>query len=143
MKEIKKRIIVNSSIEKVFKSLSDETEITKWFPDQAKFGKQIGEDVVFRFSKDDGIHDKDYLMEGKITDLIPNKKITYTWNNVDVPNFPKTSVTWLLDKLDDDRTEITLIHSGFGDSDDKLSQKHDNGWSHFLGKLSKHVSSLN
>ncbi len=49
---------------------------------------------------------------------------------------PKTVVTWELEKMENNKTRIKLLHTGF--KPDETSKKHDQGWAHFLAELTKY-----
>jgi hypothetical protein len=44
--------------------------------------------------------DRDYIVEGSIIEFIPNKKISYTWQNKDIPEFPETIVSWKREEIE-------------------------------------------
>jgi hypothetical protein len=52
--------------------------------------------VKFSFYKDSKMgrtkRDMDYFPEGTIIEFVPNKKISYTWKHLNIPDFPKTIV---------------------------------------------------
>ena len=142
--EIKKNIVIEASPEVVFKAITDPQELTNWFPDQAVFEPKVGGKVRFFFYKEksEEKHTRtiDYFPEGTVKEFIPNKKVTYTWQLKDIPEFPETIVTWELEEIDVNKTKLVLIHSGFtGKEEGKLSFKeHDQGWTYFLGRLEKY-----
>ena len=39
-----------------------------------------------------------------------------------------------VEKIDDNKTKLRLIHSGFK-TDEKMFKEHDDGWTYFLGRL--------
>ncbi len=49
---IKKEIVINASIEKVFSALVDSEQLTQWFLDMAIFEPKVGGRVSFRFLKE-------------------------------------------------------------------------------------------
>jgi uncharacterized protein YndB with AHSA1/START domain len=139
--EIKKSIVINASPEVVFRALTDPKELTNWFPDSAVFNGRIDGQVRFSFYKERSKDlDRDYSPEGIVKEFIPNKKVSYTWQLKDMPEFPETVVTWELEEIDHHKTKIELVHSGFtGKEGGKLSSKeHDQGWTYFLGRLKEY-----
>jgi uncharacterized protein YndB with AHSA1/START domain len=136
--EIKKSIVINASPEVVFKAITDPNELTNWFPDQAILEPKVGGKMKFSFYKknSDDHRRMDYFPEGTIIEFIPNRKISYTWEHPNIPDFPRTVVTWELEKTEDDKTTLNLLHTGF--KVDKMFKEHDEGWSHFLNKLVKY-----
>ena len=139
--EIKKSIVIDASPEVVFKAITDPEELTHWFPDQAILEPKVGGKMRFSFyknSESDQDHDRtmDYFPEGTIIEFIPNKKIAYTWEHSNIPDFPRTDVTWELERAENDKTTLKLSHTGF--KADKTFKEHDEGWSHFLNELVKY-----
>ena len=135
--EIKKTIVIDASPEVVFKAITDPEELTNWFPDQAILEPRTGGKMKFSFyKKNSEKRDMDYFPEGTILEFTPNKKISYTWEHPDIPEFPRTVVTWELEKIDNNKTRLELLHSGF--KADKMVKEHDEGWTYFLGRLEKY-----
>jgi uncharacterized protein YndB with AHSA1/START domain len=143
--EIKKSIVISASPEVVFKAITDPEELTNWFPDSAVFNDRSGGQVRFSFYKERSKDlDRDYSPEGIVKEFIPNKKVSYTWQLKDTPDFPETVVTWELEEIEPHKTKVELVHSGFtGKERGKLSSKeHDQGWSYFLGRLKEYSEKL-
>jgi uncharacterized protein YndB with AHSA1/START domain len=135
--EIRKTIIIDATPEVVFKAITDPNELTHWFPDQAILEPKVGGKMKFSFFKTDSQYRQmDYFPEGIISEFVPNKKISYTWQEPNIPDFPKTIVTWDLERIDNDKTRLRLLHTGF--SPDEIARKHNEGWSYFLSELTKY-----
>ena len=47
----------------------------------------------------------DYF-QGTINEIVQDRKISYTWHEPNIPDFPRTVVTWELEKLEDNRTRV-------------------------------------
>ncbi len=139
---IKKTIIIEASPEVVFKAITDPQELTNWFPDQAILEPRVGGKMKFSFYKDPNNkqRDMDYFPEGTIIEFIQDKKITYTWVHPNIPDFPKTTVTWELEGIENNKTRLYLVHTGFNEksSEKKMLEDHDAGWSYFLNELEKY-----
>ena len=120
--------MINAPPETVFRAISDEKELTQWFPDQARLEPKVGGFLQFKFYEDGK---ENHRVEGKILEIIPNKKISYSWVNKSDPNFPNTVVTWTLDIVDGNKTKVTLVHTGF-DPKSRWYDLHSKGWSYFI-----------
>lgn len=140
--EIKKTTVIDAPPDIVFKAISDPAELTNWFPDHAILEPRIGGKVRFSFYKEKSAaeHQRDFLQEGTVKEFIPGKKVSYTWQFKDAPEFPETIVTWELEEIDHNKTRVVLNHSGFtGKETGKLSStEFDNGWAYFLDRLEKY-----
>jgi uncharacterized protein YndB with AHSA1/START domain len=135
--EIRESIIIDASPEVVFKAITDPNELTKWFPDQAILEPKVGGKMKFSFYKTDSKYRQmDYFPEGTIIEFIPNRRISYTWQEPNIADFPRTVVAWELEKMENDKTRLRLSHTGF--KADEPAKKHNEGWSHFLNELRKH-----
>ena len=139
--DIKKTIEIDASPEVVFKAISDPEELTNWFPDAAILEPRSGGKFKFSFYKDSDRRskkmDQDFFPEGKVLEFAPNKKLAYTWQHKNIPDFPETVVTWELEQLSKNKTRLTLTHSGFTgkEGDQKSAKEHSQVWSYFLGEL--------
>jgi uncharacterized protein YndB with AHSA1/START domain len=93
--------------------------------------------VKFSFYNDKELEHRefDFFPEGLIIEFIPNKEVSYTWQEPNTPDFPQTVVTWERDETADSKTRLKLLHTGFESG--KLF-KHDEGWSYFLNRLQKY-----
>jgi len=135
--EIRKSIVIEASPEVIFKAITEPNELTKWFPDQAILELKVGGKMKLSFFKTDSEYRQmDYFPEGNINEIVQDRKISYTWHEPNIPDFPRTVVTWELEKLGDNKTRVNLLHTGF--KQDETAGKHDQGWSHFLGELKKY-----
>ena len=111
---IKKEIVINASIDRVYSALIDPDLLTQWFPNIATIEPWVGGKVFFRFSKEVTKEKKDHDVIGTIISIIPNKELSYTWNFTTKPEYNKnTIVTWKLERLDNDRTKIIIKKDKF------------------------------
>jgi len=131
--DIQKTISIKTSADNVFKAISDEKELQKWWVDVPKLEQKVGGTLEFKFLKENSARlQKDYVVKGKVLEIIPNKKLVYTWNPVDEPELAGSVVTWSLQE-DSGQTKVTVIHSGLENckSYDLLVE----GWSYFISRL--------
>ena len=109
---IKKKMVIDASPEVVFKAITDPNELTNWFPDQAVLEPKVGGKMKFSFYKkkrNQASRRMDYFPEGTIIEFIPNKKLSYTWEHSNMPDFPRTVVTWELEKMESEKTTAQTI----------------------------------
>ena len=89
-------------------SIYDPEELTNWFPDQAILEPRTGGKMKFGFYKKNSEKcDMDSLPEGTILEFTPNKKIWCTWEHPSIADFPRTVVTWELEKIDNNKTRLS------------------------------------
>lgn len=132
--EIRKSIIIDAPPHVVFRALTDDKELIEWFPSQAIMHARVGGEIEFKFQRDDGT--VDHRVVGKILEIIPGRKLSYSWKNTSDPEFPNTVVTWTLEPADGGKTKVILEHSGFEKG--RWLDLHDEGWSYFIGRLAEH-----
>ncbi len=144
--EIKQVIEIDASVEKVFNAISDPREIICWFPDEAILEPKVVGIFNLSFFKDSEKPkmkmDRDFINEGKVLEIISNKKLVHTWQWKEFPDFSETIVTWELEPEDDNQTKLTLTHTGFtGKEEGPASlEEHNKGWSFFLNELISYFS---
>ena len=139
----RKILTVDASPEVIFKAITIPEELTDWFFDQATFEPIVGSKVQFVKLKEKHPEynlDKDYITFGMVKESIPNSKLAYTWKYENTPDFSETLVTWELEKLDSNSTNLKLTHSGFSGNEIGLVsfESHSQGWVDALEKLSKY-----
>lgn len=142
--EIKQVIEIESSPEDVFKAISNPEDLINWFPDTAILEPKVGGKFKISFLKDSKKSkmkmDRDFINEGKILEIVHNKKLAHTWKWNQFLDFPETMVTWDLEPVSNSKTRLTLTHTGFtGNEEGPASlEEHDKGWSFFLNELSSY-----
>jgi uncharacterized protein YndB with AHSA1/START domain len=76
-------------------------------------------------SEKDHTRAADAFPEGTVKEFIPNKKLSYAWQNKDVPEFPEIVVTWEMEEIGANKTRVEIIHPGFtGKEERKFSKEH-------------------
>jgi uncharacterized protein YndB with AHSA1/START domain len=73
----------------------------------------------------------------RILEVVENQRLVTDWPDWRLaPGKPSTTVTWILDPLDDGRrTRVTLIHAGFELPTDRSD--YTQGWADFLAGLDR------
>ena len=131
---IKKTREIAASLEKVFQAITEENLLKKWWVDIPKLEKSLGGKINFRFLKEHSeTLTEDYVVEGEITDFKQNDRLAYTWRPINDSDYPTTIVSWNLEKISDEKTRLTLTHSGLKHVTDV--SKLEQGWEFFLNRL--------
>ncbi|MDP2385573.1 MAG: SRPBCC domain-containing protein [Bacteroidota bacterium] len=121
----------NATIEKVWNAISNKEEMKKWYFDLAEFKAEVGFKFQFTGGPPDGVQ---YLHLCEITEVIPEKKLTYSWKYDGYEGI--SFVTFELTPIGN-TTKLVLTHSGV-DSFPKSNKdfgKHNfvEGWTQIIG----------
>lgn len=123
--EVRKSIVIESTPEVIFKAITNQRELINWLPDlsipEPRIGRKISivcrKGTRWQVNNETKVLDKDYFFEGIIQELIPNKTISFTIQNVTLPEDPETNPeyteTWNIEEIDHHKTKVELIQSGF------------------------------
>ncbi|SMO53826.1 SRPBCC family protein [Solitalea koreensis] len=124
----------NTSVEKVWKAISDRNEMKKWYFDLAAFKTEVG----FEFEFLAGPDHQQYLHLCRVTDVVPGKKLTYSWRYDGYEG--NTFVTWELLE-EGDKTRLKLKHEGLetfpASNPDFARENFVAGWTDILGRALK------
>jgi uncharacterized protein YndB with AHSA1/START domain len=123
--EVRKSIVIESMPEVIFKAITNQSDLTSWLPDLSIPDPSIGGKISivchkgtrWEVNNETKVLDKDYIFEGVIKELIPNKTISFTSRNVTLPEDPETNPeyteTWNIEEIDHQKTKVELVQSGF------------------------------
>ena len=131
---IKKEIILNSDIKKVWHAISKEEEISKWFL-KADFKAQKDYNYVFKSAGEDCTKITGIIIEANPYTLI------YTWivENTNI----ETTVKWAL-KAVENGTKLTLEHSGISGYSEKTAimmfESFSGGWDNCFNGLNGYLA---
>ena len=137
--EIRKTIEVDAPTDVVFRALTDEKELVKWLPQEAKMDARVGGRLQFKYHREGRANE--LVFEGEVLELVQDRKVSYTYHfprvNPDqiAGPVPNTVVTWTLDSLPDGRTRVTVVHTGFFTG---LAKYAEEGWEHNLSLLAQY-----
>ncbi|HYJ65441.1 MAG TPA: SRPBCC domain-containing protein [Parafilimonas sp.] len=120
----------NAPVEKVWKALTDNEQMKQWYFNIAAFKPEVG----FEFTFDGGSKEKTYTHLCKILEVIPNKKLSYSWRYKDYEGY--SVVTFEL--FDEgEKTRLKLTHTGLETfpqvSKDFTKESFTQGWTHIIG----------
>ena len=122
---------LNAPADKVWKALTDVKDMQKWYFKLEDFKAQVG----FEFQFYGGSEDKQYLHLCKVTEVVPGKKLTYSWR---YDNYPGNSFVTFELFAEGDKTKLKLTHTGLetfpSDTDANFSKESFTaGWTHIVG----------
>ncbi len=133
MKTVVVEEVYNAPVEAVWKALTDKKEMKKWYFDLSEFKAEVG--FEFQFTGQ-GVKGDNYLHLCKITEVIPLKKLQYSWEYENLRGY--SLVTFELSQ-EENGTRLKLTHSGLetfphynADFDIK---NFEGGWTELLTKL--------
>ncbi|EKN68656.1 SRPBCC domain-containing protein [Schinkia azotoformans] len=111
--EIRKTIVVDAPIEKVWKAVSTSEGIAAWWMANT-FEPVLGKDFI--------LHAGPYGDSPcKVTELDPPNRVGFDWDK-------GWHLTFELKSLEDGKTEFTLIHSGWSVENSKTREIMNEGW---------------
>jgi uncharacterized protein YndB with AHSA1/START domain len=110
----------------VYAYLTDSERWARWQGEEATIDAQPG--GLFRVRMGNGM-----CARGQFVELVPHKRVVFTWGWIDLPDLPPGSTVVEIDLEDDgDGTLIRLTHR---DMPADHVDVHRTGWVHYLGRL--------
>ena len=119
----------NAPVARVWKALTDVDQMRQWYFDLKEFKPQIGFEFEFIVEHEGNI----YHHLCRVTDVVPEKKIAYTWRYKGEPG--DSLVTFELSP-EDDKTRLKLTHTGietFPKTPAYARKNFENGWTAIIG----------
>ena len=121
----------NAPIEKVWKAISDNNEMKKWYFVLPEFKAEIG----FEFQFSGGPPDKSYLHLCRVTDVIPGKKLSYSWR---YEGYQGISLVTFELFAEGNKTRLKLTHEGLesfaSNNNPHFDKKNfEGGWLQIIG----------
>ena len=133
--------ILEAPVLKVWKAITEITEIKKWYFDLEEFKPEVG--FIFKFFGGPS-PEKQYLHVCEITDIVPGEKLTYSWRYEGYAG--KSFVTFELIKHGN-KTLLKLIHKGIDtfpkDNPDLAIENFIEGWNQIVNISLKKYLELN
>ncbi len=119
----------NAPIAKVWNALTNKDEMRKWYFNIEDFELEVGN--KFHFSA--GSPEKEYLHLCKITEIIPEKKLVYTWK---YDGFAGSSLLSFKLIEQDHKTYLKLTHTDLEtfaeNGKDFAITSFNEGWNHII-----------
>ena len=119
----------DASAQKVWKALTENNEMKKWYFNLDEFKPEVG----FQFQFEGGTETKTYTHLCEITQVIPGRKISYTWKYKGYRG--SSEVTFELFP-EGEKTSLKVTHEGlesFPDSSDFAKESFKSGWTEIIG----------
>ncbi len=120
----------NASSEKVWNAITTKEQMKQWYFDISEFKPERG----FAFQFEAGDNTKTFLHLCRITEVIPGKKLTYSWRYDGYTN--ETYVTFELFE-EGDQTRLKLTHEGLeriaADGPEFARENFAAGWTEIIG----------
>ena len=119
----------NVPVNKLWEAISDGKEMKKWYFDINEFEPVVG----FEFQFFGGDEEKKFLHLCKITEVIPGKKLAYTWR---YDGYDGNSLVTFALKDMGNTSKLTLTHEGLDTFPPvpELSKKNFRmGWEYIIG----------
>jgi len=120
----------NSPVNKVWEALTDNDKMKEWYFDLDDFKAEVG--FTFRFSgSDKGVT---FWHECIVQEVIPFKKLSYTWRYVEYPGDSLVSIELF---EEGDKTRLKLTHTGLEtfptDNPSFARESFAKGWTYITG----------
>ena len=123
--------VFNASAEKVWQAITDREQMKQWYFDLKEFKPEVG----FEFQFEGGTEEKSYLHICKITEVIPGKKLTYSWR---YDGYEGNSFITFELFSEGDKTRLKLTHAGLetfpASNKDFAKENFEAGWTDIIGK---------
>jgi len=120
----------DASVGRVWSALTNNDEMKLWYFKLAAFRPEVG----FEFSFTEGSDERKYKHNCRITEVIPEKKISYTWSYEEYPGESEVSFELF---AEGDQTRVRVTHTGLEtfttDNPDFAANNFKEGWNHILG----------
>jgi uncharacterized protein YndB with AHSA1/START domain len=127
--------VLPASRQAVYRAWTDAALIRQWFcpgadmtVPEAEFDVREGGSYRIVMQNAAG---ETYSPSGRYEKVVPNEKLVFSWKWRDSELV--TRVTVELRAISDDRTELTLTHAGFPETE--IRDRHNEGWEGCLAKL--------
>ena len=125
----------NAPIEKVWNAITDRDEMKKWYFEFSEFKPQVGFEFQFVGKGKQG---EDFLHLCKIREVIPNKKLSYSWR---YDGYEGNSFVTFELFPEGEKTRLKLTHRAletFPASNPAFAKENfANGWNSLVGSMLK------
>lgn len=121
----------DAPVTKVWQAITDRDQMKQWYFDLAEFKAEAG--FEFQFSGQ-GKKGEKYIHRCRITEVIPEKKLSHTWT---YEGLPGTSVVTFDLLPEGNQTKVKLTHTGLesfaANGSDFAKESFSEGWTMIIG----------
>ena len=128
----------NAPVAKVWAALTNLEQIRQWYFDLAEFKAEVGFKFEFVAGESAGC-EEGYLHKCEITEVIPNKKLAYSWRYDGYEGDSEVSFEIF---EEGGGSLVRITHVGletFPDTPMFAKSNFNGGWTHFIGALQDFV----
>jgi uncharacterized protein YndB with AHSA1/START domain len=127
--------VYDSPIAKVWKAITDREQMKQWYFEVSAFRPEVG----FEFTFEGGPPDQSYTHLCKVTEVVNEKKLSYTWSYKGYPGL--STLTFELFPIGD-KTRLRLTHAGLetfpAETNPHFARKNfEGGWKQITSELLK------
>jgi uncharacterized protein YndB with AHSA1/START domain len=120
----------DASVSRVWQAITNRDEMEKWYFNLAEFRPETG----FEFSFTGGPDGRQYKHHCRVTEVVPERKISYTWCYEGYPGESEVSFELF---AEGDKTRLKLTHAGLdtfpANNTDFAAFNFNEGWNSILG----------
>jgi uncharacterized protein YndB with AHSA1/START domain len=123
--------VYEAKVSRIWKALTDKNEMKQWYFDLDEFKAEVGFEFQFSGTGNEG---KKYLHLCKIQEVIPEKKLSYSWR---YDGFPGDSLVTFELFSEGGKTRVKLTHQGIENftapNKDFAKESFMAGWTELIG----------
>jgi uncharacterized protein YndB with AHSA1/START domain len=123
--------VYNAPLKKVWSAITDKKEMKQWYFDLAAFKPEVGFEFQFY---GEGHKGEKYLHLCKIMEVVPGKKLTYSWR---YDGYQGNSFVSFELFEEGNKTRLKLTHKGLetfpANNPDFAKESFAGGWTHIIG----------
>lgn len=125
----------DAPVDRVWKAITDVNDMKQWYFDLPAFKAVVGTEFTFG----GGPPEKSYKHVCKVKEVIPNKKLSYSWR---YEGYPGDSLVTFELFAEGNKTKVKLTHSGLetfaaSNNPDLDKKNFEAGWNDIIGNLLK------
>lgn len=133
--DIHRTVIMNAPIQKVWNAISTSEGLALWLMPN-NFQPELGYEFTFQAKP---IGNWNGIVRCKVMELDPPERLGFTWSG----NNMELYVTFELIELEKEKTQFTLVHSGWAMEHAMLREKMYEGWGHLTEDLCEKLGDKN